>query len=132
MTIFQQIIAGSKMGYAAKCLVTDAEITMFVIGIEDGEVLFRAVDRQTYTFKHRGNFVNNLNYCKITGWLYAGELLGDGKIPEGQRFRVKKMFGKIVTCKRQNSHQPLLIEMEPDGNGPPIICYKSEIEPYWP
>ncbi len=86
LTNLEKIKAAAEMGWSAIIEVEGKT------KVHSGPVLEIADDYKTILIKDVGRYTfNEISeyYVKITGYIYAGQLLGSGKIPEGQRFRVK-------------------------------------------
>ena len=77
---------------------------------------------------------------KITGYLYAGQLFGESKIPEGQRFRVREskynehIVGAIVSFKEKRRYA-ITVYCEEDcdaySKGELLSLPFEELEPYF-
>ena len=117
MNTYEKIKAGAEMGWSAVLEYGSQQYYGAIVWIGLQEVFTSSGYNLT--------FEDIEKYCKITGWLYAGELLGN-TIPEKQKFRVKRT-GKIwkYTGKDSwsNAHIELTVKKLVED------FEKSEIEP---
>jgi hypothetical protein len=146
MNNLEQIKAGAKMGYSA----------MFTLNTKNTDYPFYSGKKLNYTvigfgkrgkesivllkLKRKGEIIphewvfdsakKHDKRIKITGWLYVGQLFGENKIEEGQKFRVKETgeIGKFVNyC--VNSGIPYLRGFDKDRPDYEEAFKQSEIEP---
>ena len=118
MTTYEQIKAGAEMGHSAT-LESECWGAMQIIGITTNFIQVRLEDGVHEFKKH------SAKKWEITGWLYAGELLGN-TIPIGAKFRVKGTE-TVVELNKNGTYNSI--------NDHPLILngkYKpQELEPYF-
>ena len=118
MTILEQIKKGFSFGYSAVCKDAFGQ-SNHVVSIDRRGALFNNGERLDW---------KTLEKFKITGYKYAGELAGNERIEEGQKFLHKETgdTGEYTHHCGQNAYSVQIIK------GKIIKSFnKSEIEPYF-
>lgn len=125
MNNYDKIKATSDMGYSGIIeLISYEKEECIVVGIS-GNLLYLKMED--------GSVIQNNEEFKIISYIYTGELLGSGEIPEGQRFRVKATgdVGSVPNGAHSKKNE-IVLQFEfsklPEDWG---YYDKSEIEPYF-
>jgi hypothetical protein len=123
-TLAQIKFAAEKLGYSARISFTKGSHTMIsnkVIQITPSGFIMQDGSRIAK---------DDIEKCKILGWLYVGQLFGKPEIPIGQKFK-DKMTGEVMTYSKTDRFKTKVCLVDSDGTFEQWFD-KSELQPYFP
>lgn len=122
MTNLEQIKQAYAWNYGAVYQTDDSSEKRTIINILDGKTFVNDIGGYLPIVQM------NMKGFKLIGFRYLGELGGNEKIPEGQKFKVKET-GKVMPFVNWCENDVCTIEL--DTGKIYLTYYKSEIEPYF-